>query len=289
MLAVGFPGQGGQKVGMTQQISPTALDLFEEASKILGYDLLALCNNGPAEKLNATEYAQPAMLVTCYAIWQTVAEQMSVDVFIGHSLGEITALVAAGAIEFADGVRLVAKRGELMSKSPVTGGMSAVIGLDAVQVEELCQAASAFGAIDIANYNSPGQIVVSGENKALEYLAQQAVEAGARRVIPLAVSGPFHSPLMKTAAQEFAEFLDQLSFSTPLIPVVSNHRNQLITTAEEIKSELVEQLTSPVRWIDNILLLESMGVNELKEISPNSVLIGLTKRISKTISLSLVS
>lgn len=289
MIAVAFPGQGSQKVGMAQEISQDSKELFAEASQILGYDLLDLCNDGPLDKLSSTEFAQPALLVTCYALWRTVAKETTAKVFIGHSLGQITALVAAGAISFSDGVKIVAQRGKLMNECPAVGGMSAILGLEADQVEKLCQEASSFGIVNVANYNSPGQIVVSGERKALEHVGSQALEFGAKRIIPLAVSGPFHSVLMQPAAEEFKAFLNGMIFQAPQFPVVSNHRNVLITTASEIKQELVDQLTNSVQWINNIKLLESMGINKLVEVGPTAVLTGLTKRISKDITTTLVS
>ncbi len=286
MIAVAFPGQGAQKVGMVTDISALAEEYFLQANDYLNYDLRDLCANGPAKKLSQTQYAQPALLVTCYTRWLDVAHDFSARVFAGHSLGLITAMVAAGGISFADAVSIVAKRGSLMANASGNGGMMAILGLDVDTVEKICKDACLHGYVQIANYNAPGQIVVSGEALGLQQMEERAVKAGARKIIALDVSGPFHSKLMKPVANEFSRFLQEIEFRNPKIPVVSNVKSIFLTTKDQLKSELISQLTSPVRWIDNIHFLESQGVTEFVEVSPNPVLLGLTKRISKGLKLT---
>lgn len=285
MIAVAFPGQGSQKVGMVDQLTNEQKQYFTEASSDLGYDLFKLCQIGPQEKLSLTQFAQPALLVTSIALFSGLTTNHNLSYFLGHSLGEITALVAADAISFSDGVKIVAKRGELMADCDIAGGMVAIIGLDQEKVEEICADLDIVGKINLANYNSPSQMVISGEKVALDKASEQAISAGARRVIPLSVSGPFHSELMGPASKQFAEYLDQFTFQAPKIPVISNIDSRLITSAAEIKQELVGQLTKSVRWIDNILQLEELGVTDLYEVGPGATLVGLTKRITRNIRL----
>lgn len=285
MIAVAFPGQGSQKVGMVDQLTSEQKQYFSEASSILGFDLLDLCKTGPQEKLSLTQFAQPALLVTSISLWSTIADNYNPSYFLGHSLGEVTALVAAQAISFSDGVRIITKRGELMAASDVSGGMVAIIGLDEDKVEKICANSDLNQKLTLANYNSPGQMVISGPNTALEKAKEQAMLAGAKIVIPLSVSGPFHSELMSPASDLFGKYLDGFTFQAPKIPVISNIDSQPITTAMEIKQELVDQLTKSVRWIDNILQLETLGVTDLYEVGPGTTLIGLTKRITKNIKL----
>src|SRR5690554_6918840 len=219
--AVAFPGQGIQRPGMAAKIVGTsAWHLFENASEILGYDLGKLCLEGPEETLNNTAYAQVAIFVTCLALWELNRERLQPQIFLGHSLGEITALGAAGAFDFADGVRLTKVRGQLMAQAP-KGGMTAVIGLDADAVRILCAEAAQSGFVQVANENSPSQTVVSGDLAGLEALAELARAKGAKRVVPLNVSGPFHSRLMGSAAEEFAQVVEKLSISACRTPVLS--------------------------------------------------------------------
>lgn len=285
MIGIAFPGQGAQKVGMVDQIASEQRHYFKMASDLLGYDLWELCQSGSQEQLSLTQFAQPALLVTGIALWESVKSNYQVDFFAGHSLGEITALVAAEAISFADGVQIVAKRGEIMASCNVAGGMAAVIGLEQDQVLEICADPKLEGELTLANYNSPGQYVISGTNSALKYGEELAIAAGARRVIPLAVSGPFHSQLMSSASEQFNQYLIQFNFNNPIKPVISNIDSRLITLGEDIQQELVQQLTKPVRWIDNMLELVRLGVTDLYEVGPGNTLVGLTKRITKDMAL----
>ncbi len=287
MIAVAFPGQGAQKVGMVSSLSPQAQVCFDTASELLGYDLYTLCNLGPADTLTQTEFAQPALLVTCYSRWLDVVKSTPVQVFAGHSLGLITAMVAAKCISFSDGVRIVQKRGQLMANCGPNGSMVATLGLETSLVEQLCERAREHGWIQIANYNAPGQIVVSGEQSSLDYFGLLAKDAGAKRVIPLDVSGPFHSRLMEPAALAFKTFLGEIEFLDPAVPIVSNYESKLLTKKADIPKELVAQLTHSVQWIANVVFLESLGITELVEVSPNSILVGLTKRITKNLKLTL--
>lgn len=287
-IAVAFPGQGAQKVGMADRsVGGDGEVFFSQASAILGYDLLDLCMNGPDNRLGQSRYAQPALLVTGISVWSQLKAKIKPQVFAGHSLGEITALVAAEAISFADGVRLVLKRGELMEACSSDGGMVAILGLESDQVAEICRNASESGWVQPANYNAPGQIVISGKTAGLERASELAKDAGARRVVPLNVSGPFHSKLMEPAAIEYSQFLVEIPFQDPVVPVVSNAKNELITKGSELREELTSQLTNPVRWIENVGFMESLGITELVEIGDAPVLIGMTKRISRKMKLTL--
>lgn len=286
--ATAFPGQGIQKPGMASALVGTpAWRRFAEASEILGYDLGQLCLEGPPELLARTEKAQAAIFVTCYALWELVQERLEPRLFLGHSLGEITAFGAAGAFSFATGVGLVKARGELMAKVQ-GGGMAAVLGLDAQKVEQLCGQVSK-GYVQVANENSPAQIVVSGDQKGLEELEEKAKAAGARRVVRLNVSGPFHSKLMEDCAQEFASLLEGLEFKPSAVPVLGNDGESLLQQPEAVKAHLVKQLTSPVRFTRSIQKLEELGIAELVEISPESVLIPLARRCETNLQFALVS
>jgi len=285
MIAVAFPGQGVQHVGMVGNPSSYQLPYFSRASELIGYDLLKLCQNGPIEQLSNTRYAQVAIMVTCISHWANLSQYAKPDVLLGHSLGELTALVASGAIAFDDGVLIAAKRGELMDECGGEGRMAALLGLELQTVETIVEQAAEQGVIVVANYNSPGQYVVAGEEKPIEYASRLALEHGAKRVVRLPVSGPFHSPLMQKAAVQFAGYLQSFTFADPAIPVISNVNSGLITRGDQVKMELVNQITSPVRWIDNIQAVERMSVHKLIEVSPSSVLIGLVKRITRSMEL----
>lgn len=289
-MVCAFPGQGIQKPGMAQAfVNTQAWDLFEEASVILGYDLGELCLQGPVERLNNTAQAQVAIFVTCYALWNLKKENLQPDYFVGHSLGEVTALAAAGAFSFASGVELVARRGEIMAKLAPTGGMSAVLGLELEQVQELCIEASAENYVQVANVNSPQQIVVSGELAGLELLRELALKEGARQVVPLNVSGPFHSKLMEPAAKEFAQIVEKLELYPCQTPVLSNDGFSLLQDKASIKKALVAQLTKPVYFVQTVQKLDALGVQEFVEISPQAILTGLAKRIVPKLQFTLVS
>jgi len=284
-LAFVFPGQGSQYVGMGRDLYeayPEARAIFDQADEILGFPLSELCFEGPAEKLNDTINTQPAIFTMSVACLRALNPSLSLDpLFVaGHSLGEYTALVAAGALTFADGLKLVRERGRLMKeagkKNP--GGMAAIIGLDARTVERICQEAS---GVQIANYNSPGQIVISGHREALEQAMGLARERGAKRVIPLAVSIAAHSPLMRPAAQEFRRAVEATALRRARIPVVANVTAEPTTEPEEIREALVRQLTSPVRWVESVERMIEGGVDTFVEIGPKSVLTGLIRRIDK--------
>lgn len=290
--ALGFPGQGMQYPGMANVLEKTsAWRFFSEASEILGYNLGALCLEGPAESLNRTVVAQPAVFVTCYALWFEFALEMNANYFVGHSLGEITALAAAGAFSFADGVRLVAKRGELMeAASKNKGGMAAIIGLDIHTVEELCKKVPLESLVQVANENSPEQVVVSGKFSGLEKVALLAKSEGARAIIPLNVSGPFHSRLMSEAALEMANFLGEIKLMTTAVPVLSGDGSTFLQDdLQEIRHKLVAQITKPVRFVSAIRTLWDLKVTNFIEIGPKPVLINLARRTQPALQFSLVT
>jgi [acyl-carrier-protein] S-malonyltransferase len=266
---------------------PEARATFEEADEALGFPLSTLCWEGPEEELTRTLNAQPAILVHTVAVWRTLEARAPVEVAMaaGHSLGEFSAHVAAGTLAFADAVRTVRLRGELMfaAGNERPGGMAAILGLDDAAAESVCEAASSADASVVpANYNSPGQIVVSGDTAALERLEPLAREAGAKRVIPLNVSGAFHSPLMEPAVSGLREALDALPLQDPSFPVVSNVTAESARTGTEARDLLVRQLTAPVRWTQSVQAMRGGGIERFLEIGPNSVLTGLLRRIDRS-------
>ncbi|MGC8780213.1 MAG: ACP S-malonyltransferase [Anaerolineae bacterium] len=285
-----FPGQGSQAVGMGLALAqhyPAARETFAEADAILGFDLARLCFEGPAETLTATRNAQPAILTTSIAALR-ILQQERPDLppptcVAGHSLGEYSALVAAGSLAFADAVRLTRARGELMAMAGERrpGSMAAILKLDDEQVAAICtQAAAASGdVVQVANYNSPGQVVISGGTAGVNAAAAAAKTAGGR-VIPLAVSIAAHSALMAPAVEPFAERVAATPFVAPTIPIIGNVRAEPLTTVEEIRAELVAQLTSSVRWTASIRAMIAAGVTRFVEIGPGNVLTGLVKRIA---------
>lgn len=267
---------------------PVAKRTFEEANDALGISLSRLCWEGPEDELTVTMNAQPAILVHSVAVWRVLQEQrpLTVGVGAGHSLGEFSAYVAAGAIDFADAVRTVRRRGELMygSGKERPGTMAAVLGLDDGDAVELCSRASTdSGAVVVpANYNSPGQLVISGDVEAVRRAEVLAKEMGAKRVIPLNVSGAFHSPLMANAAEGLRQALDSIAVENPAFPVVSNVTATPIRQATEARSLLLDQLTSPVRWVDSVRAMLAIGATEFVEVGPGNVLSGLLKRIDRS-------
>jgi len=287
-LAFVFPGQGSQKMGMLQDAREASADLFAEASSVLGYDLWDLVENGPEDQLNQTEYTQPALLTASIALLRLAQARglPSPDAVAGHSLGEYSALVAAGVLQFADAVMLVQKRGQFMQSAvPIgEGGMAAVLGLDDEQVREVCIAASQGEVVQAVNYNAPGQVVIAGNNAAIERAIKGCKEAGAKRAMALSVSAPFHSELMKPAAEELTGVLNEVNFAKPKIIVVQNVDAAVHDDPEEIRENLIKQMYGAVLWTDTVLMMKQIGVTTLIECGPGKVLTGLTKRIDKSIT-----
>jgi [acyl-carrier-protein] S-malonyltransferase len=287
-----FPGQGSQYVGMGQDLYeayPEARGIFDQADKVLGFALSDLCFKGPEETLNDTINTQPAIFVTSVALLRALeSHRLQVPGFVaGHSLGEYSALVAAGAMDFAAGLQLVRERGRLMKeageRSP--GGMAAVLGLEAEVVDQVCRQArkETGGVIQVANYNSPGQIVISGDFRTRDVAIELAKAEGARRVVPLAVSIAAHSPLMECIADEFRQAVEAVESRRPAVPVVANVSAAPLENIEAIREELVQQLTSPVRWVESVQYMIGQGVTEFVEIGPKDVLKKLMRRIDKSV------
>lgn len=297
-IAFLFPGQGAQHIGMGQKIAdqyPRARELYTQASEILGYDLARSCFEGPAAELDTTAISQPAIFVTSLACLEMLrAEQpdvaLSCEMAAGLSLGEYTALVFAGAMSFEDGLRVVQRRGQAMqaASDATPSGMVSLLLLDRAKVEELCQAASEFGRIQIANFLCPGNIVVSGDNSACEKIAELAEQAGGRAV-PLAVAGAFHTPIMKPADVQLAEALAGAGIRPPEIPVISNVDAAVHADPDEIREILVRQVVSPVLWEDSVRKMLADGVDQFYEIGPGTVLKGLMKRIDRRIECQTVN
>ncbi len=286
-----FPGQGSQVVGMGRDLyasSAAARAVFDTADAALGFALSTVCFEGPADHLTATEQAQPALLTTCIATLAALAEDAApVDYVVqrascvaGHSLGEYTAMVAAGALDLATAVRLVRRRGELMAASS-EGGMAAVLGMEYEPLSAICQRASdETGLVVVANENAPGQLVISGTAAGLARASADARAAGARRVIPLKVSAAFHSPLMADAAAELAHLLRAAPIHQPRVPVFANVDGAPLHTAAAIRDELIAQVTSPVRWTTMVQQMRDSGVETFVELGPGAVLSALVRRIA---------
>jgi [acyl-carrier-protein] S-malonyltransferase len=286
-----MPGQGSQTVGMGKDLAeafPEVRHTFEEADDALSFKLSRLCWEGPEAELTLTVNAQPALLVHSVAVWRLLAERQSeVGLAAGHSLGEFSAYVAAGALPFADAVRTVRRRGELMlaSGEERPGTMAAVLGLDDAVVEAACREASAAGegAVVPANYNAPGQLVVSGDVEAVKRAEEVLKAAGARRVIPLNVSGAFHSPLMAVAEAGLREQLESVTLTDPAFPVISNVTAEPVENGTDARELLVRQLTSPVRWVASERAMLDRGTQEFWELGAGSVLAGLMKRVDRDV------
>ncbi len=289
-LAFVFPGQGSQTVGMLSDFADNEVvqQTFTEASDALGYNLWQLITEGPVDKLNQTNFTQPALLTASVALWRLWASQSDIKpaVLAGHSLGEYSALVCAGVISLAEGVTLVEKRGEFMQASVPAGvgAMAAIIGLDDQTIIDSCAKAQNDEVVAAVNFNSPGQVVIAGHKAAVERAGVLCKEAGAKRVLPLPVSVPSHCALMKEAADKLAEAFNNITFNTPQIPVVNNVDVVAETDVEAIKLALIKQLYSPVRWTESIEKLSEMGVSLVVEAGPGKVLQGLIKRINKSIT-----
>lgn len=288
-----FPGQGSQTVGMLADMAATwsvIEETFQEASAVLGYDLWALVQQGPAEELNKTWQTQPALLTASVALWRVWQQQggKTPALMAGHSLGEYSALVCAGVIAFADAVRLVELRGKFMQDAvPAgTGAMSAIIGLDDAAIAQACEAAAEGQVVSPVNYNSPGQVVIAGHKEAVERAGAACKAAGAKRALPLPVSVPSHCALMKPAAEKLAAELSNITFNAPQIPVINNVDVACETTPEAIRDALVRQLYSPVQWTKSVEFMASQGIEHLYEVGPGKVLTGLTKRIVDTLTAS---
>lgn len=289
-IAFVFPGQGSQTVGMGKTViehNTEAKSIFESADHRLGYSLSDIIFNGPSEKLTLTSNAQPALLTTSIAILKCLEEAgIQPDYTAGHSLGEYTALVAAGAIEFEDAVFAVHKRGEYMEEAVPNGEgtMAAVLGMDRDSLQKVTEEVTASGhSVQLANLNCPGQIVISGTVKGVELASELAKEQGAKRVLPLQVSGPFHSELMKPAAKKFVEVLDEITVNDAKLPVIANVTASPMTDAQEIKEKLIEQLYSPVLWEDSVDKMLELGVDTFIEVGPGKVLSGLIKKINRNV------
>ncbi|WP_017753692.1 ACP S-malonyltransferase [Calidifontibacillus oryziterrae] len=285
-----FPGQGSQTVGMGQSIASeieSAKIIFEKADKRLGITLSETIFNGPAEKLTLTENAQPALLTTSIALLEALKEHgIKPDYTAGHSLGEYSALVAAEALSFEDAVYAVRKRGEYMEEAVPAGvgTMAAVLGMAEADLQAVTSEITASGhVVQLANLNCPGQIVISGSKLGVEKASELAREKGAKKVIPLVVSGPFHSQLMKPAAERFSQILDQIEIKDAKIPVIANVTAMEMSKQEEIKEKLIEQLYSPVLWERSVETMLAKGVDTFIEIGPGKVLSGLVKKVNRRV------
>jgi [acyl-carrier-protein] S-malonyltransferase len=290
-LAFVFPGQGSQSLGMladhgAQQ--PLILDTFAEASAALGYDLWALCQQGPVELLNQTDKTQPAILAASIALWRLwLAKGGARPAFVaGHSLGEYSALVAAQSLSFADALKLVERRGQLMQEAVPAGqgAMAAILGLDDEQVMAACAEAALGEVVSAVNFNAPGQVVIAGSVAAVERAIAACKERGAKRAMPLPVSVPSHCALMRPAAERFAQSIAEVSWQAPQIPLVQNVSAAVVVDLNTLKRDLLAQLYNPVRWVESIQCLAANRVTSLLECGPGKVLGGLNKRCVKELN-----
>ena len=286
-FAMVFPGQGSQTVGMLAELAsdyPIVQETFKQASEVLGYDLWQLVQEGPAEELNKTWQTQPALLtasVAVYRVWQQKYPELKPEVMAGHSLGEYSALVCAGVLDFQDAVKLVELRGKLMQQAVPegTGAMYAIIGLDNDAIINACKQAEQGEVVSAVNFNSPGQVVIAGAKAAVERAAALCKEAGAKRALPLAVSVPSHCALMKPAADQLSVSLESITLKEAGVSVLNNVDVKNEIEADAIRNALVRQLYSPVRWTETVEKMAQNGVEVLVEVGPGKVLNGLTKRI----------
>jgi len=287
--AMVFPGQGSQSVGMLDtyaQRYPLINDIFEQASELLGRDLWAIVHAGPTEQLSLTENTQPAMLVAGYALWKIWRQQTDhlPILLAGHSLGEYTALVAAGSLTFSEALKLVADRARYMQEAVPAGqgGIAAILGLEDAAIEQLCLDLAGDQVLQAVNYNAPGQVAVAGHLQAVHRLVKAAPQAGARKAIMLPISVPVHSQLMTPAAERMAERLQTATILSPTIPVLHNYHAQSETDPEKIRQLLSRQINSPVPWVKIVTLICASGVNTLFECGPGKALTGLNKRICRS-------
>ena len=290
MISFVFPGQGSQVVGMCKDVydsSPIARKTFQEADEALGFSISKMCFEGPEDDLRLTYNTQPAILTVSVALARVLEQEgFKPEIAAGHSLGEYSALVAAGAIDFADAVRTVRKRGQFMQEAvPVgKGAMAAVMGLDDAKIIEICQKVEQEGGVvQAVNFNCPGQVVIAGSAEAVDKANVLLKEAGAKRAVLLPVSAPFHSSLMQPAAARLQEVLDSIEMKNATIPVVANVNAQKVTDAQEIKKLLVEQAAAPVRWVECVQTMQKEGVTLFVEVGPGKVLSGLSKKIASDI------
>ncbi|HWV15976.1 MAG TPA: ACP S-malonyltransferase [Cellvibrio sp.] len=286
-LAFVFPGQGSQKIGMLAELTndyPIVTQTFAEASQVLGYDLWDLVQNGAQDDINLTERTQPLLLTASVAVWRVWQEKKGAQpaFMAGHSLGEWSALVCAGVVAFTDAVKLVQQRGKFMQEAVPAGqgAMAAIIGLDDALIVEACKKAEQGEVVAAVNFNSPGQVVIAGSAAAVERASALCKEAGAKRALPLPVSAPFHTSLMRPAADRLAEQIAATAFAAPAIPVVHNVTAQVEADPEKIKTLMIEQIYSAVRWVECVNTLAGLGVDTTVECGPGKVLSGLNKRIN---------
>lgn len=291
-----FPGQGSQTVGMLAELAaqfPIVEETFGEASSALGYDLWQLVQQGPAEELNKTWQTQPALLAASVAIFRVWQQQggKAPALMAGHSLGEYSALVCAGVLDFKAAIRLVELRGKLMQEAVPegTGAMYAIIGLDNDAIAKACEESAQGQVVSPVNFNSPGQVVIAGNKEAVERAGAACKAAGAKRALPLPVSVPSHCALMKPAADKLAVALQDITFNAPQVPVVNNVDVRTENDPEAIRRALVRQLYSPVRWTESVEFIAAQGVTSLLEVGPGKVLTGLTKRIVDTLTAAAVN
>jgi [acyl-carrier-protein] S-malonyltransferase len=287
-LAFVFPGQGSQKIGMLADLAehnPIIEKTFSEASEVLGYDMWHLIQKGAQEDINLTERTQPILLTCSVAIWRLWNEKKGPmpSQMAGHSLGEWSALVCANVIDFADGLKIVEARGKYMQQAvPLgQGAMAAIIGLEDQAILDACSEASSLGVVDAVNFNAPGQVVIAGSNDAVEQAMEICKSAGAKRALPLPVSAPFHTSLMKPAADNLAEMVNAVTFRAPEVPIMHNVHANNENDPQVIKMLMLEQIYSPVRWVDCVKQLKKSGASTLIECGPGKVLSGLSKRIDR--------
>ena len=290
-VAFVFPGQGSQKVGMLAEMAaayPVITETFAEASQALGYDVWDMVQNGEQEQLNLTERTQPILLTASVALWRCWQQKSDLKpaLMAGHSLGEFSALVCAGSLQFADAVTLVRDRGQFMQTAvPVgEGAMAAVLGLNDDVILDICNSSSAAGVVEAVNFNSPGQVVIAGKVAAVEAAIAACIEAGAKRAMPLPVSAPFHTSLMKPAGEKLAEKIAGLTVLSPETPVVHNVHAQTESDPAKIKELLVQQIYSPVKWVSCVETMVAAGIEQTVECGPGKVLGGLNRRIQKSLS-----
>lgn len=293
-VAFVFPGQGSQTVGMGKDFlkEEKSNDFYLEVDASLGYSLSKMMLEGPQEELTLTYHAQPALLTTGVMIAERLKiEGITPDYVAGHSLGEYSAFVVADVMSFRDGAKVVHQRGKLMDEAVPAGvgAMAAILNLDSESLAAVCEKVSAKGeSVQLANINCPGQIVISGTKAGVEEACALAKETGAKRAIPLVVSGPFHSRLMEPAAEKFKLVINQINFKDPVIPIVSNVTNELLVSKDDITTEMIKQLSSPVLWEQNVQKLIDLGVTTFIECGPGKVLAGLIKKINREVNVHCV-